>query len=133
VRAGADSDVTILDQHESGDVSALVLPQVEINVADAARVRYANVQLWGPRVWQLGRQSSRVGQDSSFTTTMVALGGDYARLAVESTMVGRGGTGAMRAVYFGEAPCRTTWRPTRTAICCSRAPSKVTPVPCTRA
>jgi Fe-S cluster assembly protein SufD len=66
-------------------------------------VRYVNVQLYGPRVWQLGRQSSRVGQDTTFATTMVALGGDYARLAVESTMVGRGGSGAMRAVYFGEA------------------------------
>jgi Fe-S cluster assembly protein SufD len=102
VRAGADSEVTILDVHQSDDVVALVLPQVELDVGDAARVRYANVQLWGPRVWQLARQSSRVGQDATFATTMVALGGDYARLAVESTMVGRGGSGAMRAVYFGE-------------------------------
>ena len=103
VRAGADSDVTILDVHASTDLVALVLPQVELDVADAARVRYANVQLWGSRVWQLGRQSSRVGKDATFATTMVALGGDYARLAVESTMVGKGGSGAMRAVYFGEA------------------------------
>jgi Fe-S cluster assembly protein SufD len=102
VRAGADSDVTIYDQQQSGDLVALVLPQVELDVADAARVRYVNVQLWGHRVWQLGRQSSRVGKEASFTTTTVALGGDYARLAVESTMVGRGGTGGMRAVYFGE-------------------------------
>ena len=103
VRAGEDSDVTIYDHHESDDVVALVLPQVELDVADAARVRYVNVQLHGPRVWQLGRQSSRVGKNATFTTTMVALGGDYARLAVESTMVGRGASGAMRAVYFGEA------------------------------
>ena len=103
VRAGEDSDVTIYDHHESDDVVALVLPQVELDVADAARVRYVNVQLHGSRVWQLGRQSSRVGKDATFSTTMVALGGDYARLAVESTMVGRGASGAMRAVYFGEA------------------------------
>jgi Fe-S cluster assembly protein SufD len=102
VRAGADSDVTIYDQQESGDLAALVLPQVELDVADAARVRYVNVQLWGRRVWQLGRQSSRVGKEASFTTTTVALGGDYARLAVESSMVGRGGTGGMRALYFGD-------------------------------
>jgi Fe-S cluster assembly protein SufD len=43
-----------------------------------------------------------VGKESTFSTTMIALGGDYARLAVESAMVGRGGTGEMRAVYFGE-------------------------------
>jgi Fe-S cluster assembly protein SufD len=103
VRAGADSDVTIYDHQQSGDAHALVLPQVELDVADAARVRYVNVQLWGTRVWQLGRQSSRVGKEATFATTTVALGGDYARLAMESTMVGRGGTGSMRAVYFGEA------------------------------
>lgn len=103
VRAGADSEVTIYDHHESeGDVRALVLPQVELDVADAARLRYVNVQLHGHRVWQLARQSSRVGKESTFSTTMVALGGEYARLAVESTMVGRGGSGEMRAVYFGE-------------------------------
>lgn len=103
VRAGEDSDVTLYEHHESDDVVALVLPQVELDVADAARFHYVTVQQYGPRVWQLGRQSSRVGKESTFDTTMVALGGDYARLAVESTMVGRGGTGAMRAVYFGEA------------------------------
>ena len=103
VRAGADADLTIYEHHTSDDVVALVLPQIELDVADAARVRYVTVQHYGPRVWQLGRQSSRVGKESSFSTTMVALGGDYARLAVESSMVGRGGTGAMRAVYFGEA------------------------------
>ena len=103
IRAGENSEVTVLDHHESEDVVALVVPQVEIDVADAARVRYVNVQLHGPRVWQLGRQSSRVGKDATFRTTMVALGGDYARLAIESTMVGRGGSGVMEAVYFGEA------------------------------
>jgi Fe-S cluster assembly protein SufD len=102
VRAGADSEITVYDHQQSADVAALVLPQVELEVADAARVRYVNVQLWGHRVWQLGRQSSRVGKESTFTSTTVALGGDYARLAVESTMTGRGGSGALRAVYFGE-------------------------------
>jgi Fe-S cluster assembly protein SufD len=102
VRAGADSEVTIYDHQQSGDVAAVVLPQVELDVADAARVHYVNVQLWGGRVWQLGRQSSRVGKEATFDSTTVALGGDYARLAVESTMTGRGGTGALRAVYFGD-------------------------------
>jgi Fe-S cluster assembly protein SufD len=80
----------------------LVLPQIELDVADAARVRYVNVQLHGMDVWQLARQSSRVGRDATFSTTMVALGGDYARLAVESSMTGKGSSGTMRALYFGE-------------------------------
>jgi Fe-S cluster assembly protein SufD len=102
VRAGEDCDVTIYDHHASGDLASLVLPQAELDVGDAARVRYVNVQLHGNRVWQLARQSSRVGKDATFSTTMVALGGDYARLAVESVMAGRGSSGTMRALYFGE-------------------------------
>jgi Fe-S cluster assembly protein SufD len=102
VRAGVDSDVTVYDHHQAAAGPGLVLPQIEIDVADAARVRYVNVQLHGRDVWQLARQSSRVGSDATFSTTMVALGGDYARLAVESSMTGKGGSGTMRALYFGE-------------------------------
>ena len=102
VHAGADSDVTIYDHHQSTTGGALVIPQVELDVADAARVRYVNVQLHAMDVWQLARQSSRVGRDATFSTTMVALGGDYARLAVESSMTGKGSSGTMRALYFGE-------------------------------
>jgi Fe-S cluster assembly protein SufD len=75
---------------------------VELDVGAAARLRYFNAQVLGQRVWQLGRQASRVGRDATLATTMVALGGDYARLAIESTMEGRGGSGEMLAVYFGE-------------------------------
>jgi Fe-S cluster assembly protein SufD len=103
VRAGRDSELTVYDHQASGDVHALVLPVVEIDAGDAARVRYLGAQVHGPRVWQLGRQASRVGRDTSFTTTSVALGGDYARLTIDSTMVGRGGSGEMFAAWFGEA------------------------------
>jgi Fe-S cluster assembly protein SufD len=101
VRAGADCEVTIYDV-QAGAHRALVLPQVEIDVADAARVRYVNVQQHGPGVWQLGRHSSRVGKDATYSTTMIALGGDYARLAVESFAVGRGAHSEMRALYFAD-------------------------------
>jgi len=102
VRAGRDSEVTVYDEQRSADVAALVVPVVEIEAGDAARVRYLGTQLLGPRVWQLGRQASRVGADATFTTTTVALGGEYARLTIDSTMAGRGGHGEMSAVWFGE-------------------------------
>jgi Fe-S cluster assembly protein SufD len=92
----------VSDHPARGDGPALVLPVVELDVADAARVRYLGAQLLGPRVWQLGRQASRVGADATFATTTVALGGDWARLTIDSTMAGRGATGEMSAVWFGE-------------------------------
>ncbi|MEX2659443.1 MAG: SufD family Fe-S cluster assembly protein [Acidimicrobiales bacterium] len=102
VRLGENSEVTVYDHQASADVDALVLPVVELDVGAAARLRYQNAQTLGPRVWQLGRQASRVGRDAHLLTAMVALGGDYARLSVDSTMVGKGGSGDMLAVYFGE-------------------------------
>ena len=102
VQLGEDSQVTVYDHQASADVDALVLPVVELDVGQAARLRYQNAQTLGPRVWQLGRQASRVGRDAHLLTAMVALGGDYARLAVDSVMAGKGGSGDMLAIYFGE-------------------------------
>ena len=113
VRAGEDSQVTVYDHVASADVDALVLPVVELDAGQAARLRYQNAQTLGPRVWQLGRQASRVGRDAHLVTAMVALGGDYARLSVDSTMTGKGGSGDMLAVYFGEGSQLLDFRTTQ--------------------
>ena len=102
VEVGEDSEVVVYDHQGSAEVDAVVVPVVELDVGPAARLRYLNAQVLGHHVWQLGRQASRVGRDATLATSMVALGGDYARLAIESTMEGRGGSGEMLAVYFGE-------------------------------
>lgn len=102
VQAGDDSEVVVYDHSGSADVDALVLPVVELAAGPASRLRYVNAQLLGQRVWQLGRQLSRGERDARLSTSMVALGGGYARLEVESTLAGRGAAGEMLAVYFGE-------------------------------
>ena len=102
VEAGEDSEVTVLDHQGSADVRALVVPAVELDAKPAARLRYVGTQELGQRVWQIGRQASRIERDATLLTAMVALGGDYARLRIDSAMVGKGGTGDMLAVYFGE-------------------------------
>ncbi len=102
VEAGEDSEVVVYDHGASPDVDALTLPVVELHVGPAARLRYVQAQLLGPRVWQLGRQVSRVDRDAGFSTAMVALGADYGRLEIESVLAGRGSSGEMLAVYFGE-------------------------------
>jgi Fe-S cluster assembly protein SufD len=113
VRLGEDSQVTVYDHQASADVDALVLPVVELDVGQAARLRYQNAQTLGPRVWQLGRQASRIGRDAHLLTAMVALGGDYARLAVDSVMAGKGGSGDMLAIYFGEGTQLLDFRTTQ--------------------
>ena len=98
---GADAEATVVERSASADVAAFVDPVIELDVADAARLRYASVQDLGPRVWQTAYQASRVGRDAELTSTAVALGGDYARLRTDTRLDGRGGSSRLRAVYFG--------------------------------
>ena len=102
LRAGADSQVTVVEHQTSADVSALVDLVVQIDVSDAARLRYVNVQNLGPRVSQIGYQNSRVGRDASLTSSVVALGGDYARVRTDSLIDGKGGSAQLNAVYFAD-------------------------------
>jgi Fe-S cluster assembly protein SufD len=103
VSAGEDSELTVYGHTASAPgVDALVVPVVELDAGQAARLRYLDAQLLGQSVWQLGHQTSRVGRDAAFATTMVSLGGDYARLRIDSALDGRGASGEMQAVYFGE-------------------------------
>jgi Fe-S cluster assembly protein SufD len=102
VSAGENSELTVYGHAASSDVDALVVPVVELDAGPASRLRYLDAQLLGQSVWQLGRQVSRVGRDADFVTTVVALGGDYARLRIDSALDGRGASGEMQAVYFGE-------------------------------
>jgi Fe-S cluster assembly protein SufD len=102
VEVGEDSEVTVYDHHGSAEVAALTLPVVELAVEPAGRLRYAGAQVVGSRVWQLGHQASRTDRDATIQLAMVALGGDYARLRIDAALAGRGASGSMQAVYFGE-------------------------------
>jgi Fe-S cluster assembly protein SufD len=102
VQTGSDSEVTVVEHQASPDHVHFVDPVVEIDVGDASRVRYLNVQDLGPRVWQVGYQASRVGRDATLQSSVVALGGDYARVRTDSTITGKGGTSYLNAVYFAD-------------------------------
>jgi Fe-S cluster assembly protein SufD len=103
VDAGEDSEAVVVEIATSdAGVRAVVVPVTELVARDAARLRYVHAQLLGDATWQLGRQLSRVAKDATLSTAAVALGGDYARLRIESSMDGKGAHGEMLAVYFGE-------------------------------
>ena len=102
VRAGADSEVSVLEVQASGDERALVVPVTEILAGQASRVGHVTVQQLGMATWQLGTQVSRVAAAATLRSTSVGFGGDYARLRTDCRMVGRGSTGELDAVFFGE-------------------------------
>jgi len=102
VRAGDDSEVSVLEIQASGPRSALVMPVTEILVGRAARVGHVTVQQLGLATWQLGLQVSQVAAEATIRSTSIGFGGDYARLRTDCRMLGRGATGELDAVYFGE-------------------------------
>jgi Fe-S cluster assembly protein SufD len=102
VSLGADAEARVLDWHGSADVVAFAAPLIELDLARAARLRYGTVQQRGPRVWQIASQVSRVEADATLDSAQVALGADYGRTRTDCRLVGRGATGNLRAVYFGE-------------------------------
>ncbi|HKY15187.1 MAG TPA: SufD family Fe-S cluster assembly protein [Microthrixaceae bacterium] len=101
VRSGAGASVRVVEWSGSSDVDGLVVPVVEVDAGDASRVGYLGVQLLGPRVTQLGRFASRVGQQATLEAGHVAFGGDYARMRFDCRLVGRGATGDLSALYLG--------------------------------
>jgi Fe-S cluster assembly protein SufD len=103
VDAAENSELVVYEHAASPDeVIALTVPVTEVRVGAAARVRYLHGQVLGARTWQIARQVSTVDRDATLSTGAVALGGDYARLRIESSMTGRGASGEMLAAYFGE-------------------------------
>jgi len=101
VALGEDAEATVIERYQSADVDTYVDPVIELDVGDAARLRYASVQDFGPRVWQTGYQASRVGRDAQMSSTAVALGGYYARLRIDARLERQGGSSRLMAVYFG--------------------------------
>ncbi len=102
VQLGENAEASVLEHHGGGDVRALVVPITELDVAPAARLRYLNVQERGPRTWQIATQASRVERDATLVAAQAALGGEYARTRADCRLVGRGATGDLLAIYFGE-------------------------------
>jgi Fe-S cluster assembly protein SufD len=102
VSLGDDAAATVVDHHGGADVAGLAVPVIELDVGPAARLGYLNVQQRGPQTWQIASQVSRVERQATLVAAQAALGGEYARTRADCRLVGRGATGNLLAVYFGE-------------------------------
>lgn len=105
------AEVTVFDRYGSTSSSSgtraagsghFVDAVVELIVGDNAHVRYLSVQEHGPHTWQVALQRAHLGRDASLKSSVVALGGAYARLRSESLLAGSGAESDLTAVYFGD-------------------------------
>ena len=103
VDAGPDSEVTVIERFVSADGAAsLVVPQVHLRAAQAARVRYVGVNLLGSSAWQIASQRALGERDSTVSLATVALGGDYARVRTDARLDGTGATARQVALYYAD-------------------------------
>ncbi|HEU5082676.1 MAG TPA: SufD family Fe-S cluster assembly protein [Acidimicrobiales bacterium] len=103
VEVGQAASAAVVEVHHGADgVRSLSLPVTELLVGRDATLRHSIVQVLGDAAWQIGRLASSVDQGGALHTGAVALGGDYARLRVDTALAGRGAHGDISAAYFGD-------------------------------
>jgi len=103
LEAGADCDVAVSEVLRSVHGHGLVVPVTDLVVRKAARVGHLVTQDLALDWWQVGEQRSTVDADATLTATAAAFGGAYARQRTDCRLAGRGATGNLRALWFGEA------------------------------
>ncbi len=101
VELAEGASAQVLEVVVSADIDALVVPLTTLALGPGASGQFVQVQLLGPRAWQLGNVVSRVGREARLRCMTVALGGDYARARTDSVLEGPGGESELLAGYFG--------------------------------
>lgn len=102
VIADQSSEVTIVERMSSPRGAHLVVAAAEIVVGENASVRYLTVQDHERDTWHLAHQRAEVAQDGRFHSAAVALGGEYARLRCEVSLIGERADAKHVAVYYGD-------------------------------
>jgi len=100
-RIGRSATAGVIELLVSAGSSALVVPVTELDVAEDARLDYANLQMLDQRSTQLALQASRVDQNGTLRSFTAALGGRYARVRTDSDVAGQGAQSSLLAGYLG--------------------------------
>lgn len=93
VVAEEGSSVTLLEETVSPDGAAGWFGgTVAIHALPGSRVRYANLQRLGDRVWNVGAQRVEVDRDAVVTSLNTEVGSATTKLGLDVRMAGKGGT-----------------------------------------
>ncbi len=99
---GDGAEARLVNALVSGEGEGLIAPVAEIDVAPAARLEYLTLQELGPRTVGIDQTAASVASQGHLAIGLAALGGTYARCRVDCTLSGRGATGDISAMYFGD-------------------------------
>jgi Fe-S cluster assembly protein SufD len=91
--------VVVLDYQGSGTYAE----NVELVIADGARLTLVSVQDWADDAVHVAAQHTRVGRDAVLRATTVSLGGDLVRQSPTVTFTAPGGDAELLGLYFADA------------------------------
>jgi Fe-S cluster assembly protein SufD len=100
IEAGESSQVTVILDHVG---SATLADNVELRIADNARLRLVSIADWDRDSVQLQHQKARLGRDASLTHIAVTLGGDVVRQYTSVEFTGPGAEVDAYGIYFADA------------------------------
>lgn len=96
------AEATLLAETAGGEDSGLHCGSIELLIERGARLRYVNLQNWGPGVWHFAHNKALVGADASLQWTIGALGSRLAKVNQHVGLVGAGAAAQVNGVMFGE-------------------------------
>ena len=102
VVAGEQAEVTVVLRVRSGDAPLLAAGLIEIEVAQAARVRLLLDDRWGEATQDYTNVRARLGRDADLQVASLAIGGRVLKQTIEVTLKGEGANSAIRAVALGD-------------------------------
>ncbi|MGH3931439.1 MAG: Fe-S cluster assembly protein SufD [Pseudonocardiaceae bacterium] len=91
--------VVVLDYRGSGTYAE----NVELVLADEARLTLVSVQDWADDAVHVAAQHIRLGREAVLRATTVSLGGDLVRQSPTVTFTGPGGDAELLGLYFADA------------------------------
>ena len=103
VIAGERAEVTVVLRLRSGDAPLLAAGTIEVQAAQAARVRVLIDDRWGADTQDYTTIRGRLGRDADLQVSSLAIGGRVLKQTVEISLEGEGAQSAIRAVALGGA------------------------------
>lgn len=103
IKVGENAEAHVLVVYRSaGGARLLMVPEVSLDVADGANLRYLSVQGLDHAGSIVVHQRMRLGRDATGRIGEVGLGGKLARLDVGVSLEGDGSSSDIVGLYFGE-------------------------------
>jgi Fe-S cluster assembly protein SufD len=92
----------VVDMASPDELTALVIPEVDVTLGDGANLRLTVLQTWGASTTAISRVRVSAGRDANITLAEAGLGGLLSRLHLEVDLEGRGSSARIVGAYFGD-------------------------------